>query len=131
MNQPEYQAEITFSGSPVIDIGSKGFEFKMDLDGEGIHPPDLLLAGLGSCVAVYARKYFRNVAEKPAGFKIKVWGDLDGEKGSYRFKKINVELDLMGFAIDEMHRNALQRFVENCPVDNTLKYPPEVELKLK
>lgn len=125
-----YQVEIKNSGSSVLDINSQGFEFKMDLDGDGMHPPDAMLVGLAACAGVYVRKYFKNAKEKPSGFRIKSWGDLDGEKGSYRFKKINIEIAIEGLQLDEMHVKALHRFVENCPVHNTLRSNPEIEIKI-
>lgn len=125
-----YQAEIKNDGTAVLKVNSQGFEFDMDLDGDGIHPPDTCLIALGTCAGVYVRKYFGNAKEKPQGFKIKVWGDLDGDKGSYKFKKIYMEIEIKGLQLDEMHKAALLRFIDNCPVYNTVKANAVMDVKI-
>ena len=59
-------------------------------------------------------------------------GNMEGEfaKDPYSFKVINVSIDLKGEKLDERRSKALLEFIKNCPVHNTLKGNPEVEIKL-
>lgn len=126
-----YEVEVVNKGSGILEIKSQGEERRMDLDGDGMHPPDVLLESLAECIGVYVRSYFRGMKQALSGFRIKAWGELEGGKGTSRFEKISVEVALNGVELDEMHMRALHRFVENCAVHNTLKSGPSVDIVIK
>lgn len=44
-----YRVEISNKEGYRFNIKSKDYEFKIDVNGSGITPPDTLLASLGSC----------------------------------------------------------------------------------
>ena len=46
------------------------------------------------------------------------------------FKKIEVLIDLKGAALEECRIKSMLEFVKNCPVHNTLKNNPAVEMKI-
>jgi uncharacterized OsmC-like protein len=116
--------------SPQFTVRSGGYEFFIDTKGKGITPPDALLASLGSCIGVYMRKYAHGAGLSLDTFGIRVEGEFCRDT-PVRFKTINVSIDLKGNAFDERRKEALLKFVKNCPVHNTLKNNPKVEVKIK
>jgi uncharacterized OsmC-like protein len=42
-----------------------------------------------------------------------------------------VAIDLKGLQLDERRRDAFLRFIKNCPVHNTLKGSPLIEIGLR
>ncbi|MBU1090572.1 MAG: OsmC family protein [Candidatus Omnitrophica bacterium] len=61
-------------------------------------------------------------------FQISVDAEFGAEK-PVCFRKIEVKIDLKGMQLDERRLKAMHEFVMNCPVHNTLKQNPEVEVK--
>ncbi len=124
-----YHVDITNAGDYSFKVKSKDSEFVVDTKGKGITPPDTLLASLGSCIGVYLRKYAEGAKLLLPEFNISVDADFSKE-GPVCFKKINVKIDLKGVQLDEHRIQAITMFIRNCPVHNTLKQNPEVEIKL-
>lgn len=123
-----YRVEIANKGDSVFDVRSKDYEFKVDTHGKGMTPPDTLLASLGSCMGVYIRKYVDGAKLNIGNFKIIVEADFDAEK-PYRFKNIKANVTLEGAAVlDDRRKAALLEFIKNCPVHNTLKADPNIEI---
>ncbi|MDP2831521.1 MAG: OsmC family protein [Candidatus Omnitrophota bacterium] len=89
---------------------------------------DALLAGLGSCIGVYIRKYAEGSKLDLKNFKINVSAQLCSQPPFY-FKLINVQIDLKDSALDERRQRALLEFIKHCPAHNTLKGNPEIEVK--
>lgn len=110
-------------------IRSKEYEFTVSTKGKGISPPDTLLASLGSCIGVYINKYFEGSAIQCRDFSVTVEAEFSKES-PICFKEIRAVVDLKDTRIDERRKNALLEFIKNCPVHNTLKASPEVEIKL-
>jgi uncharacterized OsmC-like protein len=79
-------------------------------------------------VGVYIRKYAEGKLELN-DFKVNVSAELSKEP-PLCFRQIFVEIDLKSCVIDERRQKALLEFLKNCPVHNTLKVNPEVEMKL-
>jgi uncharacterized OsmC-like protein len=123
-----YHADISNSGGYSFKIKSKDYEFVVDA--KGMAPPDALLASLGSCVGVYLRKYAESAKLALPEFEISVDADLSKE-APVCFKKIDIRIDLKGAQFDERRLKAMLDFVKNCPVHNTLKQDPEVEIAIK
>ena len=124
-----YRVDITNAGDYSFKVKAKDYEFLVDTKGKGITPPDTLLAGLGTCVGVYLRKYAEGAKLALPEFNVSVEADMSKEP-PVCFRKINVSVDLKGAKIDERRLQAILEFMKNCPVHNTLKNNPEVELKI-
>ncbi len=124
-----YKIEVTGHSASAFKVKSKDYEFIVDIKGAGITPPDTLLASLGSCIGVYLRKYCEGTKITLGDFKITVEADLGSEQ-PLCFRKINVSIDLYGLEFDERRKEALLRFLKNCPVHNTLEARPQVEFNL-
>jgi uncharacterized OsmC-like protein len=124
-----YHVDIANAGDYSFKVKSKDYEFLVDTKGKGMTPPDALLASLGTCIGVYLRKYAEGAKLALPGFQISVDADFSRE-GLVCFKKIDVKIDLKGVQLDERRLKAMYEFIKNCPVHNTLKQNPEVEIKL-
>jgi len=125
-----YAVDIVNRGGYCFTVESKGYEFSVDMKGaQGVTPPDALLASLGSCIGVYIRKYIEGAGLSLAEFKVSVDADFD-KTGAPCFKEINVNVELKGINLDARRLNAMLEFVKKCPVHNTLKSNPEVQIKI-
>ena len=124
-----YKVEIENSGDYSFNVKSKDYQFVVDTKGKGMTPPDTLLASLGSCVGVYMRKYFEGAKIEAPHFKISVEGDL-GKVAPYLFRAISVKINLEGILLDGRRKRALLDFIKNCPIHNTLKSNPAIDISI-
>ena len=125
-----YAVDIINSGGYCFKVHSKEYEFSIDMKGaQGVTPPDALLASLGSCIGVYIRKYIEGAGLSLPEFKVSVDAEFD-KAGAPSFKKINVNVELKGINLDARRIQAMLEFVKKCPVHNTLKDNPEVQIKI-
>lgn len=122
-----YHVDIANVGDDSFKVKSRDYEFIVDLKGAGITPPAALLASLGTCVGVYLRKYVEGTKLALPEFNISVDADFSKE-APVCFRKIKINVDLKGTKFDDRRMRAIQEFVKNCPVHNTIKCNPEVEI---
>jgi len=125
-----YHVDITNAGDSIFKVKSANYEFTVDTKGNGITPPDTLLASLGTCIGVYIRKYAEGLKLEIEEFSISVSADFAEDK-PVRFKDIKVLIDLKGLELDEARKNGLLRFIQNCPVHNTIENSPSINIELK
>ncbi|MFC1674951.1 OsmC family protein [Candidatus Omnitrophota bacterium] len=124
-----YKVDITGQGESGFKVSSDGHEIVLDPKGGGISPSAALLASIGSCVGVYLRKYCKGANLELKDFKISVEADFVKEP-VFCFKEINVSVDLKGLQLEERRQQALLNFAKKCPIHNTLKSDPQINLKL-
>lgn len=124
-----YQVEVAHIKDYAFKVKSKDYEFTVDTKGKGIAPPDTFLASLGSCIGVYIRKYAEGAKIDLQDFSINVEAEFPKEP-PFCFKQINVSLDLKDIKLDERRQAALLEFIKNCPIHNTLKNNPQINLKI-
>ena len=124
-----YAVEVTSYGDSSFKVCSKDYEFKVDIKGKGITPPDTFLASLGSCIGVYIRKYADGAKIALGEFKVKVEAEFSQEK-PFRFDKINVFVDIKNGQLDERRKQALLAFIKNCPIHNTLNNNPDIDIEI-
>lgn len=122
-----YKVEVSSEGAYKFNVRSKDYEFSVDLNGKGVTPPDALLASLASCIGVYIRKYADGAKLALGDFKISVEADL-GKEAPYYFRQINVLIDFKGAVLDERRKRAILGFIKNCPIHNTLKKNPIIDI---
>ena len=119
------QFEIKTRGHSIIcdqPLENGGFD-------EGVTPPELLLASLGSCAAYYAAQYLRK--HKLAGEGSRVRATCDKVKTPVpRLSNFVIEVDtLVGLAPE--HRKGVLEAIEHCLVHNTLLHTPKITLKIE
>ena len=102
-------------------VESKGFD-------EGMTPPELLLASLGSCAAFYAVDYLvRNKIERE-GVRTRVTAEK--VKGPFRVDNFKIEVEVPG-GLSETHLKGLEEAVHRCLIHNTLLQPPKMEVVIQ
>jgi uncharacterized OsmC-like protein len=124
-----YKVEIIHNQEMVFTAKCGESEFIIDAKSKGLTPLDALLAGLGSCIGVYIRKYAEGAKLNLTNFKIDISAELSKE-APFSFRQINVEMDLKNSQLDERRQKALLEFIKHCPAHNTLKGNPVIEFKL-
>lgn len=125
-----YKVQVKNKGKSEVYVKSQSGEFTVDTDAKtAVAPLDTLLAALGSCMSFYIRKFAQSAGIQMDLFTLDVEAELVSDKG-YRFKDIRVSIDLDGAVIDDMKKQSLVQFVKNCPVHNTLRNMPEIEIKI-
>ena len=125
-----YKVEVSNKGGSEVFVKAKEAAFTIDTDGKTAAAPlEVLLASLGSCMSHYIRRFARTANIQMDSFALTLEAELAKDKGYY-FKDINVTLDLKSTVIDDMRKTALAEFVKNCPVHNTIKNNPNINLIL-
>lgn len=108
---------VLFSDQPVED---GGFD-------EGMTPPELLLAALGSCAAYYAAQYLRKQRVAKEGTSVTV----DAEKALNPPRLDNFRIRVRSpVALNDAQRAGLRDAISHCLVHNTLTHPPQIRLEL-
>jgi putative redox protein len=94
---------------------------------EGMTPPELLLASLGSCAGFYAAQYLKKHNLADEGMRVSVTADKFKEPARVDNFRIEVEIPL---AFSEQHRNGIHEAIQHCLIHNTLLYPPKIALEV-
>ena len=95
---------------------------------EGMTPPELFLAGLGSCAAYYAAEYLRRQKLASEGTRVRV----TAEKATNppRLADIRIEVDLP-LEVSEEHRAGVEEAIRRCLIHNTLLHPPQISVEIR
>ena len=107
--------------SSAISPESGGFD-------EGMTPPEIFLASLGACAAYYAADYLRQKDLATEGTRVKVVADK--VMNPPRIDNIRIEVELPQ-ALEERHREGVDRAVHRCLIHNTLMNPPKIEIAVR
>jgi putative redox protein len=95
---------------------------------EGMTPPELLLASLGSCAGFYAAQYLRKNKLATEGTRVRVTCEKVKDPVA-RMTNFVIEVDAP-VELSAAQRRGVQEAVEHCLVHNTLLHPPKIELKV-
>jgi len=94
---------------------------------EGMTPPELLLASLGTCAAFYASAYLRKRGLPREGVEVRVTAAKAGPPARLDNFVIEVKVPL---ALSEADRAGMDQAVHHCLIHNTLLHPPTVRIEL-
>jgi uncharacterized OsmC-like protein len=94
---------------------------------EGMTPPELLLASLGSCAAFYAAMYLRKHKLAEKGTRVLVTADK--RKDPPRMDDFRIVLDVPP-QLESKHVEGLERAVHQCLIHNTLLHPPTITIEI-
>lgn len=92
---------------------------------EGMTPPELFLASLGSCAAFYAAEFLRQKGLATEGTRVNVTAEKVLNPARLSNIRIEVELPL---ACEDRDRAGVDRAVHRCLIHNTLMQPPTIEI---
>jgi putative redox protein len=95
---------------------------------EGMTPPELMLASLGSCAGYYAAEYLRKKRLASEGTRVRVTADK--ATGPARLDNFRIEVDLP-VACGEEHRKGVEEAIHRCLIHNTLLHPPKITIAIE
>ena len=94
---------------------------------EGMTPPELLLASLGSCAGFYAAAYLRKHKLATEGTRVSVTADKLKDPARMSNFKIEIEAPT---ALTEQHRAGVENAVHHCLIHNTLLNSPSIAITI-
>ena len=94
---------------------------------EGMTPPELMLASLGSCAAYYAAEYLQRSGITSAGTRVRVTAGK--AKNPARLDNFVIDVDV-ATELSAEHTAGIERAVHRCLSHNTLMKPPTISLKV-
>jgi len=95
---------------------------------EGVTPPELLLASLGSCAAYYVVDYLKRNKLSPQMTKVRVTAEK--VKAPSRLDNFQIEVDVSG-EVDGDHLKGIEGAVHRCLIHNTLLQPSQIMVEIK
>jgi len=95
---------------------------------EGMTPPELMLASLGSCANYYAAQYLRKKGLASEGTRVRVTANR--MTGPARLDDFRIEIDLP-VTCGEEHRKGVENAVHHCLIHNTLLHPPKITIAIE
>jgi uncharacterized OsmC-like protein len=116
--------EVTARQHKVISdqpVESGGFD-------EGMTPPELMLASLGSCAGYYAAQYLKKRQLTKEGTRVRVMADKVPNPA--RLDNFRIELEVP-VELGERHKAGIEDAVHRCLIHNTLLRPPKITLNVK
>jgi len=94
---------------------------------EGMTPPELLLASLGSCAGFYASQYLRKHKLATEGTRVRVTADKLKDPARVDNFRIEIEAPV---GLNEQHRAGVEAAVHHCLIHNTLLHPPRIAIDI-
>ena len=94
---------------------------------QGMTPPELLLASLGSCAAYYAIQYLKTRSLAESGVEVSVTAEKLKQPARLGNFRIDVSCPV---PLTDDQRQGLLRSVHQCLVHNTLLSMPEIAIGL-
>jgi uncharacterized OsmC-like protein len=125
------EALIEYLGAAQFEIHARGHRIFSDQPpenggfDEGMTPPELMLASLGSCAAYYAVEYLKARRLSTEGVRVRVTAEK--AKAPARLAAFHLDIDIPG-GLDVRHREGVLRAAKNCLIHNTLLQPPELTI---
>lgn len=95
---------------------------------EGMTPPELLLASLGSCAGFYATQYLRKHKLATEGTIVRV--NAEKAKDPARLDDFRIALEVPG-EISATDIEGIEQAVHHCLIHNTLLHPPKISIDVK
>jgi uncharacterized OsmC-like protein len=116
-----------------VTAAVRGHHLTLDVPAEqggmdaGPTPVELLVAAVGSCMAMHIAKYCKGAKLPHEGFGIDL--DFQMSKDPLRIGSIMADITLpLGFPQDRI--DAVRRAAEQCPVKNTLKESTALDMDI-
>ena len=95
---------------------------------EGMTPPELMLASLGSCANYYAAQYLRKQGLASEGTRVRVTAGKT--TGPARLDNFHIDISLP-VLVGAEHRTGVEEAVERCLIHNTLLHPPKISIDIE
>jgi uncharacterized OsmC-like protein len=128
------EVSVVHLGAVQFEIKARGHSIVSDQPeenggfNEGMTPPELMLASLGSCAGFYAADYLKRQKLSAEGTRVRVTADK--AKNPARMDNFKIEVEIPA-GLSEEHVKGVQEAVNRCLIHNTLTHPPKIELEVK
>ena len=94
---------------------------------EGMTPPELLLASLGTCAGYYAVQYLKSRNLPMEGLRVRTTAEK--AKAPARLSDFRIKLEIP-IELEERHREGVLRAVHACLIHNTLLNSPRIDVEV-
>ncbi len=94
---------------------------------EGMTPPELLLASLGSCAGFYAAQYLRKHKLATEGTRVRITAEK--LKDPARIDNFHIDIEAPA-TLSKQHRAGVENAVHHCLIHNTLLHPPSIVIEI-
>jgi len=128
------EVTVEHLGDVQFEIAARGHKVLSDQPAEngghdeGMTPPELLLASLGSCAGFYAAQYLRMHKLADSGTRVHV--SADKVKPPARVDNFRIEVDVP-VQLTASQQAGVERAVHQCLIHNTLLNPPKIGIVIK
>jgi len=128
------EVTVDHLGSVQFEIKTRGHSVISDQPAEnggfdeGMTPPELMLASLGSCAGFYAADYLKRKQLAVEGTKVRVTAEK--AKNPARLDNFKIEVDVPA-GLSAEHVKGVEEAVHRCLIHNTLTHPPTISLEIK
>jgi len=128
------EVSVEHLGAVQFEIKARGLSIVSDQPAEnggfdeGMTPPELMLASLGSCAGFYAADYLKRQKLSTEGTKVRVTAEK--AKNPARLDNFKIEVEVPT-GLSEEHVKGVEEAVHRCLIHNTLMHPPKIELAVK
>jgi putative redox protein len=95
---------------------------------EGMTPPELLLASLGSCAGFYAAMYLKKHKLSTEGTSVRVTAEKT--KAPPRLEDFRIRVEVPTEFSDD-HKRGIEEAVHQCLIHTTLLHPPKISLEVQ
>lgn len=128
-----YETKVKFLNGAAFQVEARGHKLVCDQPqsnggaDQGMTPPELLLASVGTCAGYYAVQYLNARKLSADGLAIRV----SAEKVMHPARLGPIRVDVESAASeDPRHRDGLVRAVEKCLIHATLAQPSAIEVNV-
>lgn len=94
---------------------------------EGMTPPEMLLASLGSCAGFYAAQYLKKHKRATEGTIVRVTADKASEPA--RLDNFRIALEIPG-DLNQQDLDGVHLAVQHCLIHNTLLNSPRISISV-
>ncbi|MEO5927005.1 MAG: OsmC family protein [Bryobacteraceae bacterium] len=94
---------------------------------EGMTPPELFLASLGTCAGYYVAQYAKANNLHAIGLRVRVTAEK--AKAPARLDDLRIFIEYPE-NVDAVHREGLEKAVHKCLIHNTLLHPPKITTEI-
>jgi uncharacterized OsmC-like protein len=125
------EVTVEHLGGAQFEIEARGHKILSDQPAEnggfdeGMTPPELMLASLGSCAAFYAAEYLRQHQLAKSATRVRV--SAEKAKAPARLASFHISVDVP-LQLSPEDKAGVERAVHRCLIHNTLTHPPAIEL---
>lgn len=123
-----------YLGAAQFEIEARGHKIYADQPpenggfDEGMTPPELMLASLGSCAGFYAAEYLNTRHLATQGLEVRV--KAEKAKSPARLASFEIKVQLPD-GLEDRYREGVLRAVKACLIHNTLLQTPEIRVEME